>query len=218
MNDASATIKIKRRRTPPQIKKGLVMKSSRSGSAPLRFVRLTKLALPTIAMILGACPLPSYAEPGNDNRAPDVPEAIKVPEGNKMHFHAYAIGVQIYAWTINPMNGVGSWVFRAPEAVLFDGDGDLVGTHYAGPTWESESGSKVVAARVAGVTVDATAIPWLLLKAASTEGPGILDRTTYVQRVNTVGGLAPSTPGTAAGQEACVPYTAEYFFYREQKQ
>ena len=69
-------------------------------------------------------------------------------------------------------------------------------------------------AKVAGVTVDATAIPWLLLRAVSADGPGIFARTTYIQRVNTVGGLAPSTPGTAVGQEADVPYTAEYFFYR----
>jgi hypothetical protein len=196
------------------------MKSLQSGSVQWRFVLATRLALPTIAIFLGACGSPSYGEPGNDNRAPDVPDAIKVPVGNKVHFHAYAVGVQIYAWTINPTNGAGSWVFRAPEAVLFadaDTNGEI-GIHYAGPTWESESGSKVVAARVAGVTVEATAIPWLLLKATGTEGPGILNRTAYVQRVNTVGGLAPSTPGTAAGQEARVPYIAEYFFYREQKQ
>src|SRR5206468_943717 len=45
--------------------------------------------------------------------------------------------------------------------------------------------------------------------------PGIFARTTYVQRVNTVGGRAPGTAGTAAGQVARVPYTAEYYFYRE---
>ena len=156
---------------------------------------------------------------GNDNRSPDVPAPIQVPGGtNKVHFHAYAVGVQIYVWTVNPTNAaLSSWVFKAPEAVLFADAGTHgeIGIHYAGPTWESESGSKVVGARVAGVTVDTTAIPWLLLKAASTQGPGIFKRTTYIQRVNTVGGLAPAAPGTIAGQEARVPYRAEYFFYRE---
>src|SRR5262249_61330423 len=107
------------------------------------------------------------------------------------------------------------WTFQAPAAVLYDSDGNEVAIHYAGPTWESESGSKVVGARVAGVTVDPTAIPWLLLRAVSSEGPGVLDGTTYIQRVNTVGGLAPATPPTAAGQVARVPYTADYFFFRQ---
>ena len=63
---------------------------------------------------------------------------------------------------------------------------------------------------------DASAIPWLLLVAVSTEGPGVLDGVTYIQRVNTTGGLAPAVPGTFVGQEADVPYTAEYYFYREE--
>src|SRR5439155_17162999 len=104
----------------------------------------------------------------------------------------------------------------APAAVLYANagyDGE-VGTHYAGPTWESNSGSKVVGRRVAGCTPDSTAIPWLLLQAVSTDGPGIFHRVTYVQRVNTVGGVAPSAPGSFVGEEADVPYTAEYYFYR----
>jgi hypothetical protein len=34
--------------------------------------------------------------------------------------------------------------------------------------------------------------------------------------VNTTGGLAPSAPPAQAGEEARVPYTAEYYFYREE--
>jgi len=39
--------------------------------------------------------------------------------------------------------------------------------------------------------VDSTAIPWLRLGAVISSGPGVLDDTTYIQRVNTVGGIAP---------------------------
>jgi hypothetical protein len=53
-----------------------------------------------------------------------------------------------------------------------------------------------------------------LLGAVSSEGPGIVHRVTYIQRVNTVGGLAPADPGDVPGEVARVPYTAEYFFYR----
>jgi hypothetical protein len=152
---------------------------------------------------------------GEDNRAPDLTGSatnLIIGDGYKVHFHAYAIGVQIYTWN-TASNG---WIFKAPDAVLLDQEGHLVGTHYAGPTWESKSGSKVVGARVAGVTVDPTAIPWLKLAAVRAEGPGIFAPTKFIQRVNTTGGLAPSTPGSVNGEEVGVPYTADYFFYREQ--
>ena len=123
----------------------------------------------------------------------------------------YATGSQIYRW-----DGT-SWVFVEPAATLFanvDYTGQ-VGTHYRGPTWESNSGGKVVGARLYGCTPDPTAIPWLLLEGVSTAGPGIYNSVTYVQRVNTSGGLAPAYPGLVVGQLVEVPYTAEYFFYRE---
>ena len=164
-------------------------------------------------LLLCAAAFPLGARAGTDARAQDLPPicaSIAVPEGNKVCFHVYAVGVQIYRW-----DGT-TWVFVAPAAVLYanaEHDGE-VGTHYAGPTWESNSGSKVVGRRIAGCTPDATAIPWLLLQTVTAEGPGIFHRVTYVQRVNTGGGLAPAAPGTFVGEEAQVPYTAEYFFYR----
>jgi hypothetical protein len=153
----------------------------------------------------------------DDNRAPDVAAALEAPGGtNKVHYHVDAIGVQIYRATPSTTTpGAFVWTFVAPEAILYDADGNEVGIHYAGPTWESNSGSLVRAARVSGVTVDPNNIPWLLLQAVSTSGPGIFERTTYIQRVNTLGGNAPSTPPTQAGEEARVPYTTEYYFYRE---
>lgn len=150
----------------------------------------------------------------NDN-GPVLPEgcsSIQVEAGNKLAFHAYARGVQIYIW-----NGT-AWVFDAPRAGLFAEANYFgeVGSHYRGPTWESKSGSKVLAARVLGTgcTPDSTAIAWILLKKVSTTGPGIFANTTFIQRVNTTGGLPPSTAGGAVGEVQEVPYTAEYYFYR----
>jgi len=187
------------------------MKMPQSRSACSGLISKAHMVAPALALLLGACASTSYAQPGNDNRAPEVPAAIQVPgTTNKVHFHAFAVGVQIYTW-----NGT-SWVFQAPEAVLFadaGADGEI-GIHYGGPTWESKSGSKVVGTVLQRSTPDPTGVPWLLLQAKTTEGPGIFERTTYVQRVNTHGGLAPLGPGTTAGQEARVAYTAEYFFYR----
>ena len=197
------------------------MKNSTIGIASSGCFQKINVALATVGVLLLGCSTPTHA--GNDNRAPEVPATLQVPSGNKVSFHAYASGVQIYTATASTNSPTGfAWTFHAPEAVLYDSDGNIVGLHYAfaGPTrpaWESESGSRVVGARtVAPVTVTPGAIPWLILSAvpSSTVGPGIFERTTYIQRVNTVGGLAPASAPTTLGQEARVPYTAEYFFYR----
>jgi len=147
-------------------------------------------------------------------QVPDLPsplcDNLQVQQGNKLAFRVYAVGVQIYRW-----NGA-SWVFVEPVATLFaDANYHLkVGTHYAGPTWQGNDGSKVVATRLESCTPDATAIPWLLLQTISTDGPGIFGSVTYIQRVNTKGGLLPTAPGTSIGAVAEVPYSAEYYFYR----
>jgi len=156
---------------------------------------------------------PVEAEPGNDNRAPDLADypKLQVEEGHKVAFHAYAEGVQIWGWTGT------SWVFLKPEAVLYAtaADDGIVGIHYGGPTWESASGSYVVGTLIDKATPNSNAIPWLLLGAVKSEGPGIFEGVTYIQRVNTVGGIAPADPGEFPGEQARVPYTADYFFYRE---
>jgi len=160
---------------------------------------------------------------GQDNRAPEltgVATNIVVPgDTNKVHFHVYAVGVQIY--TNDPITF--AWGLKAPEACLFDADGNLVGIHFAYaytaagapiPAWQTESGSLVVGARIASAAGGAGNIPWLLLAATHTEGPGVLEPTTYIQRVRTSGGAMPPLI-MLPDQEVRVPYTAEYFFYRD---
>jgi hypothetical protein len=147
---------------------------------------------------------------------PNVPspvcDRINAPAGTILAFHAYALGVQIYRW-----NGT-AWTFVEPVANLYASRNFMgqVGIHYAGPTWESNSGSKVVARRLEACTPDPNAIDYLLLEKVSTEGPGIFDGVTHIQRLNTVGGKAPTAPGTVVGTTVEIPYTAEYFFYRAQ--
>src|SRR4051812_11476109 len=95
-----------------------------------------------LALLLLALVAPVGAARGDDNRAPDLGDCqkLRVPAGNKVAFHASGVGVQIYRW-----NGTG-WIFVAPEAVLFANAGDdgETGIHFGGPTWQSNSGSKVV--------------------------------------------------------------------------
>ena len=172
---------------------------------------LVFIALTTIAL------QPAQAVTPDNENGPALPEqcsSIAAPAGNKLAFHAYARGVQIYKWNVVTQK----WDLLAPAANLYAEESYFgeVGTHYVGPTWESKSGSKVEGRRVAGTgcTPDPTAIAWLLLSKFRTEGNGIFSKVTFIQRVNTTGGLAPETPGLIDGETKEVPYTAEYYFYR----
>jgi hypothetical protein len=150
--------------------------------------------------------------------APTVPAALTAPADQTVFLEAMATGVQIYECAPKASDASAfEWTFRAPEAALADRAGHALGKHYAGPTWESLDGSSVVGdlkARDAGPTP--TAIPWLLLSAKSTNGTGVLGKTKSVQRVQTVGGIAPTEPCgmVNAKQVVRVPYTATYYFYR----
>jgi hypothetical protein len=142
--------------------------------------------------------------------ASEVPGTISVPEGNKLYLTAHAIGVQIYS-----CNGQ-AWSLAGPRADLYDGRGELLGTHFAGPTWQANDGSKVVGARVSGVNVDPAAIDWLLLSATTTTA-GRFGQTTFIQRVNTTGGLIPPAAdcnASTAGTVKEVPYSADYRFWK----
>ena len=184
-----------------------------AGTTPafrLRGLNVTRAAL---ALVLLALVAPVAAGSGRDIRAPDRGnrQNLQVPAGNKLASHVYGGGVQIYTWTGT------TWSFVSPEALLYaapDFEG-LVGFHYAGPTWESLSGSEVVGTVIQSCTPNPDAIPWLLLEAVSHEGHGIFQRVTFIQRLYTVGGNAPTVPGDFPGQVARVPYTAQYYFYRK---
>jgi hypothetical protein len=142
----------------------------------------------------------------------DLPPAIVVPDGQRLAFRLAARGVQIYTCQA-AADGTSSWVFTEPEADLYGPRGKVaVGHHFAGPTWEANDGSSVVGTKLAAATVDAASIPWLLLQASSHNGEGLMTPITYVQRLDTHGGLAPT--GTCeVGTKLEVDYTANYAFY-----
>lgn len=146
-----------------------------------------------------------------------VPENLKVPEQNVMLLEAYATGVQIYVCSTKAGDpNAYAWTFKAPEAELRNEDGEKIGKHYAGPSWEGNDGSKVMGEAVeSAMAPDASAIPWLLLRAKAHDGAGAFSSVTYVQRLETVGGTAP-TDGcdqSTMNAERRVDYTATYAFY-----
>ena len=151
----------------------------------------------------------------SDGRFPDLGDCVthlQVPEGSNISFHVFGVGFQVYRW-----DGT-QWKFSNPEANLFAdaGHNALVGTHFsapgANPNWLTTSGSRVIGTVVDKCTPNANAIPWVKLSAENS-GTGVFNQTTFIQRLNTVGGLAPTTPGTVVGQEFKSPYTADYYFY-----
>ena len=158
----------------------------------------------------------TYDVQGVSGRFPDLAGCtqLQVPEGSNISFHAFGVGFQVYRW-----DGT-KWVFSNPEANLFAdaGQNALVGTHFsapgAKPNWLTVSGSRVIGTLTDRCPVNANAIDWVKLS-ADNSGTGVFNQTTFIQRLNTVGGLAPTTPGTVVGQEFKSPYTADYYFYHQ---
>jgi hypothetical protein len=151
--------------------------------------------------------------------APAVPDNLKPGAQERAAFTRHARGVQIYRCDAAE-GGAFKWTFVAPEAQLFDGAASqtALGTHGAGPFWQGNDGSRVVGkvksrADAGNAAAD---IPWLLLTTTA-EGPsGQMSPVKSIQRIKTVGGVAPASGCTAAGdagKQARVPYTADYVFF-----
>jgi hypothetical protein len=162
----------------------------------------------------------SPAPPGDaiqKSKPPANADPLAIPDGHVLLLTLRAKGVQVYECKPKKTNAAEfEWAFQAPEATLFDERGDAAGTHGAGPTWQAKDGSKIVADKVADTkSPGGGAIPWLLLKVSGREGKGIFSNVTYVQRVDTMGGLPPVDGATKknAGKEICIKYEATYRFF-----
>jgi Protein of unknown function (DUF3455) len=144
-----------------------------------------------------------------------VPEILRTAPNEKLVMIVPATGVQTYECRINA-SGTLMWDFIAPTADLFDQTGQRIGKHYAGPTWELSDGSKIVGTLKQRADAPVSgAIPWLLIGTKSTGGPGKFAAISSLQRVNTVGGVAPSggCDRSNVGKRADVSYTADYYYF-----
>jgi hypothetical protein len=169
-------------------------------------------------------------------KAPNVPANLVVPEGNSLFLKVNATGTQNYICMPT------GWTFFGPQATLFvkfkwfnSEITQQVGTHFlspnpteggtARPAWMSGLDTSMVWARAIANSTDPNyvapdSIPWLLLQAAGTQdghsGGTTFSQTTYIQRVNTAGGIMPAGPCTV-GAVALVPYTTDYYLYKAAK-
>ncbi|MCC2627792.1 MAG: hypothetical protein K0S14_1442 [Thermomicrobiales bacterium] len=153
---------------------------------------------------------------GKSALAKEVPADLMPPASAVLLFELGARGDQIYTCTAKPEDSAAFvWTFKAPRAELFNDRGEVVGSHFAGPTRQGQDGSSVKGAVVARADVPfKNAIPWLLPEATSHDG-GAFSTITHIQRLDTKGGVAPSKgcDATHPSEEVRVPYKATYVFY-----
>jgi hypothetical protein len=205
-------------------------------------ILLTACATALAAAFAVALPQPAYAD---DVTVPAVPGNIRVPAGNEAFLVGHAVGTQNYVCL--PSGAGLAFVLFTPEATLFSDADRQVTTHFFSPnpfehnanpalaavgpiraTWQHSRDTSTVWGQVKpgnsssdSAFVAPDAIAWLLVTAVGADdgptGGDTLTKTTFIQRLNTSGGVAPSTGCSSpadVGHLAFVPYTADYFFYK----
>ncbi len=174
----------------------------------------TKIAALLLVLLGAAC-----ASPQPPMSMVKMPDKLKPSANESLAMIVSAKGVQIYECRVKKdQAGAYEWAFVAPEADLFDTSGRKIGRHYAGPHWESTDGSKVAGTvKESTAAPQADAIPWLLLDTKSVGSQGSFSKITSIQRVNTVGGVAPKTgcSQSTVGTTARIPYAADYYLLTE---
>jgi hypothetical protein len=181
----------------------------------------TAIAAAAVSMI-AACG--SMSSPMSSMKAPysqaSLPASVQVPAGNRVALETVGVGEITYQCSAKKdMAGQFEWVFVGPDAKLNDRGGKQVGKYYGPPaTWEAMDGSKLTAVQVAVApnTAMAGSIPLQLVKANPAMGAGMMQGVTYIQRVDTRGGVAPAMPCAAGNLNAkqIVKYQADYIFYK----
>lgn len=145
-----------------------------------------------------------------------LPEQVRVPDAHVQKAWTVGIGEVTYACREKAdQPGSYAWTFVVPAATLYDDGKKEVGKYYGGPTWESKDGSKVSGKQVAVSPATPGNLPLQLVKANQATGNGVMADLTYIQRLNTVGGIPPSQNCDRGniGQEMKVSYQADYVFY-----
>ena len=123
-----------------------------------------------------------------------MPPEITIDTNQKVHFHGFARGVQIYTWDGS------SWGPAVPDATLFDEEGEVVATHFADPHMEEQQrqhscGNSYAAAAPGHSRYEFDSMA-IADRGQGGQVWGIFADTTFIHRVNTHGGKAPSVNGT----------------------
>ncbi|MFI5938300.1 DUF3455 domain-containing protein [Actinoplanes sp. NPDC051494] len=186
-------------------------------SAGVGAVALALVAVTTGASFAGETPAPRAALAPADSflgGAPTVPATLVPPAGNVLTSVFKAKGVQVYGC------GTGTWTLTEPAATLAGLNlkplRPATALHFRGPSWESDEDGTLVegTAPVSAPSATPNSIPQLLVTAKLTRGTGVFGGVTFIQRLDTAGGTAPTT-ACAAGDTTAVPYKAVYRFFKK---
>ena len=215
-------------------------RSSQKAKKTTRYI-LTAACVAALGLMV---PTGVRAAHADDIPRPKVPDGLDVEDGNEVFLVGHGVGTQNYVCTTSTTSVTGfAFSLFTPQATLFDDAGDQLITHFFSPntdphvqppefgtirvTWEdSRDSSRVWAFLVKQSTdfkfVQKDAVAWLKLQesgvAVGPTGGRRLTKTTFIQRINTAGGLAPATGCSTLGDvgtRAFVPYSADYFFYKK---
>jgi hypothetical protein len=171
------------------------------------------VALSACASNMSANPMPSMMYSQDS-----LPDTMKVPAGHKVAMETVGVGEITYECRADKdMAGKYAWTFAGPDAKLLDRSGKQVGKYFGPPaTWEAMDGSKITGKQLAVSPGGAGNIPLQFVQANPAMGMGAMTGVTYIQRVKTMGGVAPaSTCGMAnMGEKQIVKYQADYIFWK----
>jgi hypothetical protein len=183
--------------------------------------RLAKCAAIVSAIALAGCASSPMAPVAPVFSQANLPDAVKVPAGQQVALETVGVGDITYQCREKAaMVGAFEWVFVGPNAALNNRQGQAIGKYYGPPaTWEHADGSKLTGAQLAVAPAAAGSIPLQLVKVnapAVGAKAGAMSGLTFIQRVATRGGVAPSSACDAANKDRkeIVKYQAEYIFWR----
>jgi hypothetical protein len=160
---------------------------------------------------------------------PAVPTSIAAPPGVVLLGGFYGSGTQYYLCEAVTSDGGadsgqgGSWVNAAIATLYGDNCAAVIAHSFSSgnPMWTAIADRSSVIGRRDGAYLQpgangpVTSIPWLRLTAIINTGPGMLRDVTYIQRVDTMGGVGPAGSCDPNGTNTLVevPYSATYYFY-----
>ncbi len=160
---------------------------------------------------MGRAPVAAFTQDG-------LPDGVKVPAGHRIAWETVGVGEITYE--CRPKADAASayeWVFVGPKADLKSRHGQVVGRYWGPPaTWAARDGSSVTGKQLAVAPAGPGHIPLQLVQANPAMGAGEMTGVSYIQRVATRGGVAPSLPCTAEGlgRQEVVQYQADYIFWK----
>ena len=202
---------------------------------------LTAARIAAIGLMVTAGARAAHAE---NITVPGVPDNLNVDEGNEVFLVGHGVGTQNYVCAPSATSATGfAFSLFTPQATLLDDTGEQLITHFFSPnndprvkppeagtirvTWEDSRDTSRVWAFLLQQSLDEhfvrrDSVAWLLLKKSGVDvgptGGDRLTKTTFIQRLNTVGGLAPASGCSTfadLNRRVHVPYFADYFFYKK---